>query len=726
MNNIRINLGNWHSITIARKQTLAVLLPVLLVSPLGACNLMPESGNNNVITGQVPVEQSSKEQTTPDATRDEAAVITDAIALDNGIRERSSNRRIVEVGTDRYTAPLNNINRSYSEIQDGDITLNFQNTELNEFIKVLLSDILKQTFVIDPEISGTVTIETGRPIAKQEILPLLDEILAINDASMVNSNGVWKIVPRTSVNQQNLTLATNNASSKGHAVRIIPLDFISANEMEKILVPFLTEGGHLRTDKKRNMLILSGTGKQLDSWQETIDIFDVDWLRGMSVGLYPLEYVEANTLKKELDLILGETDSSNGNELLGGLIRAISIERLNSMLLISSTASALREAELWLYRLDQPGQGSGQQLYVYELQNAKASELAGILGNVFGSKSAKDFSEAGIAPGNTPVELSGSEQNSTTAVRSISAGVGGSILSSGDKLEIIADDIRNSLVILANTQDYKMVASAIKKLDIVPLQVLIEASIIEVTLDDGLEYGVEWFFRNSVGNYSAQSQLDLDDAGLAALTPGFSYSIINTAADVRLAINALATASDINVLSSPSLMVLDNQTASINVGDEIPVPSRQSTSNIDPNAPTVNEIQFRNTGVTLEVTPRVNTSGLVTMDIRQEVSDAVPTTSSSIDAPTIRQRRIESTVAIISGETIVLGGLIRDQLTNNESGIPGLYQLPIVGKLFGQTRESSRKTELIVLLTPRVVRDNREAREVTEEFRKKLNNLPPI
>ncbi len=726
MNNTRTNLGNWYDMTIACKHALSVLIPVLMLSPLGACNLIPERTDSNVATGQIPTDQSGKTQPTPDTTQDEAAAIAEATKFDNGTRERNRDRRIVEVGTDRYTAPLNNIEHSYSEVKDGDITLNFQNTELNEFIKVLLSDILKQTFVIDPEVSGTVTIETGRPIAKQEILPLLDEILAINNAAMIDSDGIWKIVPRNSVNQQSLALGNSRANVNGQAVRIIPLDFISATEMEKILEPFLTEGARLRTDKKRNMLILSGTGKQLDSWQETIDIFDVDWLRGMSVGLYPLEHVEADTLKNELDLILGETDSSTGNELLGGLIRAISIERLNSMLLISSTAAALREAELWLYRLDQPGQGSGQQLYVYELQNAKASELAGILGNVFGSKSTTGLPGAEIAPGNTPVELSGSEQNSTAAVRSISVGGDGSILSSGDKLEIIADDIRNSLVILANPQDYKMVASAIKKLDIIPLQVLIEASIIEVTLDDGLEYGVEWFFKNSADDYSGQSQLDLGDVGLGALTPGFSYTIINNATDIRLAFNVLATQSDVNVLSSPSLMVLDNQTASINVGDEIPVPARQSISNIDPNAPTVNEIQFRSTGITLEVTPRVNKSGLVTMEIRQEVSDAVPTTSSSIDAPTIQQRRIESTVAITSGETIVLGGLIRDQVTNNESGIPGLYQLPIIGKLFGQTRESNRKTELIVLLTPRVVRDNRDARELTEEFRRKLSNLPPI
>ena len=272
-----------------------------------------------------------------------------------------------------------------------------------------------------------------------------------------------------------------------------------------------------------------------------------------------------------------------------------------------------------------------------------------------------------------------------------------------------------------------MVVAAIRKLDVVPLQVLIEASILEVTLNDDLNYGVEWFFKNRLdSSYTGQGQLDLGDAGIAALAPGFSYTIISSAANIRIALNALEEVSEVNVLSAPSLMVLANHTATINVGDEIPIPTRQSISNIDPAAPTVNEIQFRNTGVTLEVTPRVNNSGLVTMEIKQEVSQAIDTTTSNIDAPTIQQRQISTTVAINSGETIVLGGLIQDIQSNSDSGIPFLYKLPLIGKLFGQTSDSARRTELIILLTPRVVRNNNDARQITDEFRRKLRSLPPI
>jgi general secretion pathway protein D len=302
----------------------------------------------------------------------------------------------------------------------------------------------------------------------------------------------------------------------------------------------------------------------------------------------------------------------------------------------------------------------------------------------------------------------------------------GLALIDGEALEIIADDVRNALVILATPEQYRMVESAVRKLDVVPLQVLIEARILEVALRDDLSYGVEWFFQNNdinSGEGRSRGTLDSGSTGIAGLVPGFAYTILDTADRVRFALNLLASESDVNVLSSPSLMVLDNQTATINVGDEIPVPARQSTSNIDPNSPTVNEISFRQTGITLSVTPRVSSSGLVTMEISQEVATAATTTTSNIDAPTIQNRAIDSVVAVNSGETIVLGGLMQTQQSTSGSGIPGLRRIPGIGKLFGQTSNEDSRTELLVLITPRVVRNRDDVRSITEEFRQKLPQL---
>ncbi|MBL1140410.1 MAG: type II secretion system secretin GspD [Proteobacteria bacterium] len=706
----------------------ALVCTALLVSLTG-CNLLELKSSDNV-----PEDVSTSKTWSDPQVAQETTLVKDELLIQPSDTVRDKRQQIVEIGNGQYTGESITKKAIFKDSLEGDITLNFQGTDINEFVKVILNDVLNLNFVIDPQVSGSVTIETATPVKEENLFPLLEQILSINNAAIIESNGIYQILPKSKVVKGNLSPQTLGVQTdNGYSVRIVSLEYIAAQEMQKILEPFIPEGGELRLDKQRNMIIIGGTPNELARLQETIDIFDVDWLRGMSVGLYPLDYVDPKTLKTELDEVLGGVEGSSSNEILGGLVRTVALERLNSLLLISSTSAALREAEIWLYRLDRQGEQVGQNLYVYDVQNAKAVEIADILGNIFDdSASTSQSSTPQLAPGTTPVEIAteGSPSKNSTTTSSISPPIsvgdsGLSLTSKGD-VEIIADDTRNALVILASSRDYKMVAAAIKKLDVVPLQVLVEASILEVTLNGDLSYGVEWFFNHGVGrSRTAQGQLDLGSAGLSALAPGFSYTIVNTASNIKAALNALESESEINVLSAPSLMVLDNQTATINVGDEIPVPTRQSTSNIDPNAPTVNEIQFRDTGITLEVTPRVNNSGLVTMDIRQEVSNAVATTSSDIDAPTIQQRQIESTVAINSGQTIILGGLIRDSITENEGGIPGLYKIPIIGKLFGNTSVEERRTELIVLLTPRVVRNNIDAKKITDEFRRKLYNLPP-
>ena len=648
-------------------------------------------------------------------------------------------QHIFELGTGDYVADAQPITADPSE--PGNITLNFQDTDIREFLKVVMGDVLNKNYVIDEKVVGKVTIATAKPVRKDGLMALVEDILTMNGAVILKEGAVYRILPKNQAVRGNLPPALSRQIDEGYSVRIIPLRFIAAQEMEKILEPFLVEGSELRIDKKRNLIIVSGSQQEIATVQETVDVFDVDWLRGMSVGLYPLDYVEPGILKTELDSVLAAIEAGDGSELLQGLVRTVPIDRLQSILLISSTPAALREVEIWIHRLDRPGKSENKRLYVYNVQNAKATDLGQILGQIFNIDSEEAVSaparDTQLAPGLSPVEITdddhqqavdGHRGKAPEATRIASGAEGGVALPSGQSIEIIADDVRNALVVLATPQDYRMVELALAKLDVVPLQVLIEASIIEVSLKDDLNYGVEWFFKNSIerGNVTeGRGVLDLGNPGLSALSPSFSYTIVDTADQVRIALNVLEQESEVNVLSSPSLMVLDNQTAYINVGDEIPVPARQSISNINPDSPTVNEIQFRQTGVTLTVTPRVNSSGLVTMEIKQEVSNAVSTTSSDIDAPTIQQRQVESTVAINSGETIVLGGLIQDTQTNAESGIPVLHRIPLLGKLFGQTRDEVRRTELLVMITPRVIRNRNEAQDVTEEFKRKLRGITP-
>jgi general secretion pathway protein D len=702
---------------------------VALLILVSACNMVPLQDNSEPAEQVATTYPTATYPTAAQEIKTESAVSSEQQTMANNEDIPSYQRQqILEMGNVQFITSPSSIKQLATDTVEGEITLNFQGTDINEFIKVILSDMLNENFVIDPQISGTVTIETSRPVSKQELFPLLEEILAINNAVILKSGGVYQILPREKAIKGNLSPDTNTQiTDTGYSVKLFPLEYIAAQEMQKILEPFVKDGGSIRVDKQRNMLILGGTPQELNTLLETIEIFDVDWLRGMSVGLYPLDYVDAKTLKSELDAILLGVEGNENNELLGGLVRTLAIERLHSVLLISSTTAALREAEIWLYRLDRPGEQMGQNLYVYDVQNAKATELADMLGHIFG-ESPETYSDPSLAPGTSPIEIANSQGIDDISPNSVSAvGTSGLSIDSINPIKIIADDTRNALVILSAPQDYKMIASAIQKLDVVPLQVLIEATILEVTLNDKLNYGVEWFFKNGVDStHTGQGQLAATDAAIGALAPGFSYTIVNTLGNVRVALNALEEESEIKVLSSPSLMVLDNQIATINVGDEIPIATRSSVSNLDATAPSVNEISYRATGVTLDVLPRVNNSGLVTMEIKQEVSQALETTVSNIDSPTIQQRQITSTVAINSGETIVLGGLIQDIESKAGTGIPILKNLPLIGKLFGTTNDTARRTELIVLITPHVVRNNNDARKITDEFRRKLRSLPTI
>ena len=661
------------------------------------------------------------------ARTDESAPAAAAVGPQAG----KGRQRIIELGSDEFVAAM--APEPLTQSKRGTVTLNFQATDLREFIKVILNDALNENYYVDERVAGKVTIETARPVRKQDLPALLEDILALHGAAITREDGLYRIIPKDQAVKGRLALGSSRQISPGHSVRIIPLKFIAAQEMQKILEPFVADAGELRIDRKRNLVIVSGSRREIAVVQETVEVFDVDWLRGMSVGLYPLDYVEPKVMKAELDAIIGamEVDNAAAGALLGGLARTVALDRVQSILLISSTAAALREVEIWIHRLDQPGKSEAKRLYVYPVQNAKAVELADILGHVFGSAAMTAApaapAEVELAPGLDPVEINPAARQADGDQLAGSAASGGVALPAGQSVEIIADDVRNALVILATPQDYRMVEAALAKLDVVPLQVLIEASILEVSLKDDLNYGVEWFLRNSpelAGITEGRATLDLGDAGITALS-GFSYTLINSAEQVRFALNALEQESEVKVLSSPSLMVLDNQSASINVGNEIPVPVRQSVSNINPDAPTVNEIQFRQTGVTLTVTPRVNNSGLVTMEVKQEVSNAVSTTTSEVEAPTIQQRQLESTVAVNSGETITLGGLIQETDTLAEGGVPFIRRLPVLGRLFGQTRDEARRTELLVLITPRVIRSRNEAREVTEEFRRKLRGIAP-
>jgi general secretion pathway protein D len=288
-------------------------------------------------------------------------------------------------------------------------------------------------------------------------------------------------------------------------------------------------------------------------------------------------------------------------------------------------------------------------------------------------------------------------------------------------IQIVPDVRNNALVISATPEEYRQNETALRQLDVTPMQVLIEATIAEVTLTDELRYGLQWFFHTGDSDFSFSP---LNSGVVAPVFPGFNYAL--TSANAQVILNALTQITDVKVISSPQLMVLNNETARLQVGDEVPIVTQQVQSVDTTGAPIVNSIEYRDTGVILNVSPRVNAGGLVVLDIVQEVSDVVRTTTSGLNSPTIQQRQIKSTVAVQSGESVALGGLIRDGNTKGVTGLPVVSEIPLLGNLFKTTTDTQRRTELLVLLTPRVAASRQDARDITEELRSRVRSLAPL
>lgn len=628
----------------------------------------------------------------------------------------------------------------------GDISLNFVNADIHTVVKTVLGDMLHLNYVIDPTVHGTVTIQSTRPLARPYVLPTLSEALRFSGIAMVKVNGEYHIVPVQEAPQQGEPFFVGQAAYQpGYRLQIVPLKFVTAADMQQVLEPFAPASTILRVDTARNLLILGGTEAELQPILDTINIFDVDQLAGMSFALFPLKSASAKSVAAELNHLLATQSST-----IKGLIKIQTIERLNAILAVSQQPAYLDRLATWIHRLDKVAETGERQLYVYYVQNGRATDLASVLINALGAKGGAGGNSGNLLSGmpvqsqtqvtytpadsstpnmqpTGPVPATSASTNQTQATATPSPGAnptGGEGIALGDQssVRITADKVNNALLIYATPQQYAIVRAALQKLDIVPLQVLIDASIAEVTLTKGLQYGVQYFLQT--GNHSVTFSNGTSQT-IAAPFPGFAY-MFSTGASINSILNLLTSISDVQVISSPELMVLNDQSADLQVGNQVPVATSQAIGVTSPGAPLVNTIEYKDTGVILKITPRVNASGLVSLDISQEVSDVATTTTSGIDSPTIEQRKITTSVAVRSGETIALGGLITDNTNHTRNGIPILSDIPYIGSLFGSTSDTKTRTELLVLITPHVVQSFERARAVTEELREKVPLTLPL
>ena len=589
--------------------------------------------------------------------------------------------------------------------------LNLVNAPIATAAKNVLGDILKVNYIVDPHVSGNVSIQTGQAVTKDAIVDAFETALALNNAAIVQRKGVFQIVPSAEAVGSGAPISVPSVTPSGPGVKIqvIELRYTSAEEMKNILEPISRTGSIVRVDRTRNHLVLAGTNSELSSMREAISVFDVDWMRGMSVAVHPLTASAPDAVAQELETIFRSKNGAGKD-----LIKFVPNSRLNAILVITSRPQLLRRAATWVKKLDRLANSNEAQLFVYQIQNRPVKELAEVLQSVLNPNDSKNnSSNDNVAPDlQAQTVSSDSEDNGRQDnIQAISTESGSNKI----KTSIVADVENNALLISTTEREYKRIEQILNQLDVLPTQVLIEAVIAEVTLNDELKFGLRWAIES--GNFS----LGLSDlaTGLAgAAFPGFSWGFATK--DVRVTLNALNSITDVNVISAPTLMALNNQKAVLQIGDQVPIVTQSSSSTIAPNAPVINSVELKDTGIILTIRPRINKSGRVMLEIDQEASSVVQTTTSGIDSPTIQQRKISTKVILNDGENIALGGLIQERNTLTRGQIPILGDIPILGNAFKNKTDTIKKTELIIFVRPRVVRNTREANKITNEFRNKL------
>jgi general secretion pathway protein D len=659
------------------------------------------------------------------------------------------------------------------------VEINFENADIQTVAKSIVVDKLGLNVVIDPRVQGSITIASASPIAKKDLLPVFESVLRMANASIIRDGDLVKIVPLTDAGGASGLLKPNEP---GFGVTVIPLHFASATAVAKAAEGFLTRPGAVRADPTRNILMIQGTEIERQNAADVVASFDVEWLRNQSVGIYPLKSTSPDVMIHELERVFETADGGQGQGLIsfqpiarlnavlavahdrrfleqttqwvrrldredttGTTVRVYRLEHGNATKIAkilsdiftgrspgSSGADAASQlapgANASQSRLDSitsgssfsnnaGGQGGGSTGGMTS-NNGSSQSSGGGFGNSTNSsqsggqgQGANSFS--GFADDKSN-EKSGSDSGSSSQFGALAKGMFQSV-------RITADTSNNSIIVYSNEDDYRVIERSIRELDRPTAQVGIDATIAEVTLTDGLQYGVQYYLANSKGSIGFNGGTTTPITGD---TPGFNL-VLGSQTSPKVVLSALQNLTSVKVLSAPSLVVGDNQPAFLQVGNSIPI-STGSATVLSAQNTIVNTTTYQDTGIILKVWPHIHANGEVQLEIDQEVSGVVggiPAGGTSTLTPTLSQRRVHSTVSVADGQTVLLGGLISDEDDRTQNGIPGLRQLRVVGDLFGTTNNSKTRSEIIVFVRPRLINDGIDAQNVAEEFRARLNTM---
>jgi general secretion pathway protein D len=642
------------------------------------------------------------------------------------------------------------------QVTGGAVVLNFEGADLREVVRNILGDILNESYTIDPAVGGQVTIRTTTGIPREALHATLETLLRMNGATMLKEGNIYKIVPQATAVRGNVTPqlgGSQRALPQGFSVQIVPLRYVGVRDMLRILEPFARDAQAIRGDELRNLVILSGTERELKHLLDTIDMFDIDWMAGMSVGVFVLQSAEVKSVMAELDKITGPAQQSP----LAGILRIVPIERMNALLVITPQPAYLEEAKKWIERLDRGG-GDSPRLYIFALQNSRAEKVAPLLQQAFSGRAQQTTLPPAptLAPG-TPAgtivsppaftpQPPGAPPVAPVAAAAAAVGAAAGVAAAqraGDapgivrNLQAVADKDNNTIIIVATPAEYSIIESALRKLDTPARQVIIEMTIAEVLLTDELQFGVEFLFRGASpsgrgvgGNVfspvtaPAGGAINLGSAIGNTLASGFTYLITNSnfPGGIAAALRMLDSYGNAKVIANPHLAAIDNQKATIKVGTRIPIntttflPGTVNTSNVTSVA------QYIDTGVLVQITPHINAGGLVTLDVQAEVSN--PGIAARVgDAPPINTRSVQTMIAVPSGATMVMGGLIQDTSTFDTDGLPLISRIPVIGGLFGNQAMKKNRNELVLFVTPRLLESEGDVRTIVEDLRRRMERL---
>jgi general secretion pathway protein D len=651
--------------------------------------------------------------------------------------------------------------------------LNFENTPVATVAKVVLGDILSTGYTIDPRVQGTVSLVSVKPVPKSDIIFVLENALRLSGVVLIRDTAGYRLTPLADAVGSGRVDAAVASPEPGYGVSVVPLQYVGAQTVLKLMDSFATKPGAVRADSTRNILLIQGSGAERRAAVDTALSFDVDWMRGQSVGIYPIANSAPEPIIAELEKIMDSGESG----LSQNVVKFQTVSRLNAVMVVSRKPALLHTAATWIKRLDTADTGR-TSVHVYQVKYGEARQIARVLSEMFiGGSSAASLDTAGnqISPGSGIAATSSTDRLSqngnsygspsngfgsrtptgtgTTGAPGFGAaptaaanGSGAGALDGGSRatgaggppvlqnVRITADTVNNTLLIYADQESYRIIASTLQQVDQPQLQVAIDATIAEVTLTDELSYGVQAFItsRNlglkpdtgsilntqSTTTPAAATATAVAGAFINRAFPGFNF-LIGSEAQPSLILDALHAVTSVKVLSNPSLVVVNNQVATLQVGDSVPVSTGSATSTLTTGAPLVNTIDYRNTGIILRVSPRINVNGNVRLDVEQEISNVVPTAVPTL-TPTVSERKVKSSVSVATGQTVLLAGLISEQQNKNRSGLPLLDQIQGLGDAFSHQDKTNTRTELIIFIRPQIIRDGTDAHFVAEELRSKL------